>query len=82
MSFFDQLWKTLCLRKLNSIYVLLFFIQEQIIELLFLENRSQDSRRRSFWCQWDIAWRAMAKHCSLKCIYVLAVYDNFFLVIQ
>ena len=40
MLFFDQLWKILCLwNQVVSIYVLLFFNQEQIMESLFLENR-------------------------------------------
>ena len=48
------------------------------MESLFLEH----SRRQSFWSQWDITERAMAKHCFFKCIHVSAVYDNFVIVIQ
>ena len=55
---------------------------EQITELLFLENSCQDSRRRSFWSQWCITGRPLAKHCSFKYIRVLAVYNHFFVVIE
>ena len=74
-----MLLKILCLRnQVVSIYVLRIFNPEHIMESLFLENRCQDSRRRSFWSQRDIPGRAMAKHCSFKCLHVLAVYDNLY----
>ena len=47
------------------------------MESLSLEKRCQYSRRQSFCSQRDITGRAMAKHCSFKCIHVLAAYDNF-----
>ena len=75
--FVDQLWTIFFLWNIKSIYMLLFFNPEQITESLFLENRCQDSRCRSFWSQRDITGRAMAKHCSFKCIHVLAVYAIF-----
>ena len=58
MLLYDQLWKILCLwNQVVSIYVLLFFNQEHFMESLFLENRFQDSRRRSFCSQRDITGR-------------------------
>ena len=59
-------------------YVLLCCNPEQITESLLLENRCQDSRRRSFWSQRYITGRALAEHCSFKCIHVLTVYSHFY----
>ena len=59
MFLFDQLWTILCLwNQVVSIYALLFFNREHIMESLFLENRFQDSRRRSFCSQRGITGRA------------------------